>query len=107
ALPSYRDWQVRCVGALDLLPDDVADRLRAAAARTEGQAGMMVNIAVSYGGRHELRDAVRSLLAEHAERGTTLAELADNLEIEHIANHLYTARSEERRVGETQPDRQA
>ena len=31
---------------------------------------MLVNIAVSYGGRHELRDAVRSLLAEHAKNGT-------------------------------------
>lgn len=90
-LARHRDWRVRCVGALDLLPGDVADRLRSAATRTDGSSGMMVNIAVSYGGRHELRDAVRSLLAEHAERGTTVSELADSLEIEHIADHLYTA----------------
>ena len=52
--------------------------------------GMLVNIAVSYGGRHELRDAVRSLLAEEAGKGTPIEELAETLDIEHIAEHLYT-----------------
>jgi hypothetical protein len=52
-----------------------------------------VNLAVGYGGRQEIADAVRSLLAEHAERGTTLDELVDALEVEHIAEHLYTAGS--------------
>ena len=51
---------------------------------------MHVNVAVSYGGRHELADAVRSLLAEEAAKGTTLAELADNLEVDQISEHLYT-----------------
>src|SRR5918997_1226003 len=50
----------------------------------------VVNIAVSYGGRHELRDAVRSLLAQHARNGTPIEELANTLDIEHIAEHLYT-----------------
>jgi short-chain Z-isoprenyl diphosphate synthase len=34
---------------------------------------------------------VRSLLAEHATRGTSLDDLAAELDIEHIAEHLYTA----------------
>ena len=33
--------------------------------------GLMVNVAVGYGGRREIADAVRSLLAEHSARGTT------------------------------------
>jgi short-chain Z-isoprenyl diphosphate synthase len=37
-----------------------------------------------------LRDAVRSLLAEHAKNGTSIDELAQSLDIEHIAEHLYT-----------------
>ena len=41
-------------------------------------------------GRHELRDAFRSLLAEHAKNGTTISELAETLDIDHIAQHLYT-----------------
>jgi len=84
-------WQIRTVGALDLLPEDIADRMRTACARTEKNTGMIVNIAVSYGGRHEIRDALRSLLAEESEKGSTLAELSETLEIEHIADHLYTA----------------
>lgn len=83
-------WRVQPVGAFDLLPEATADRLRAAGSRTAARDGMHVNVAVSYGGRHELRDAVRSLLAERAAEGVTIAELADTLEIEEIGDHLYT-----------------
>jgi short-chain Z-isoprenyl diphosphate synthase len=83
-------WHVHPVGALDLLPDATADHLRSVDVDTSQIDGMMVNIAVSYGGRHELRDAVRSLLAEEARLGTPIETLAKNLDIEHIAEHLYT-----------------
>lgn len=84
-------WQVQPVGALDLLPEQMARRLRQVAVETAGRPGMHINIAVSYGGRHELRDAVRSLLAEEAAKGRTLAEVAENLDIDQISEHLYTA----------------
>ncbi|MFP5283196.1 MAG: isoprenyl transferase [Actinomycetes bacterium] len=84
-------WRVHPVGALDLLPAESAEILKRADRDTADSAGMVVNIAVSYGGRHELRDAVRSLLAEHARSGTSIDELAATLDIEHIAKHLYTA----------------
>ena len=51
---------------------------------------MLVNVAVGYGGRREIADAVRALLADHAARGTSLEELADIIDVEHIAEHLYT-----------------
>jgi short-chain Z-isoprenyl diphosphate synthase len=79
------------VGALDLLPADVAARLKAAEDDTRGVEGMLVNVAVGYGGRQEIADAVRALLQEHAARGTSLEELAGELDVEHIAQHLYTA----------------
>ena len=83
-------WRLHPFGALDLLPDSTAELLRAAERGTAELPGMVVNIAVSYGGRHELRDAVRSLLAQHARNGTPIEELARTLDIEHIAEHLYT-----------------
>jgi short-chain Z-isoprenyl diphosphate synthase len=83
-------WRVHPVGALDLLPKESAERLKAADEDTADLSGMLVNIAVSYGGRYELRDAVRSLLAEEASLGTPISELAEKLDIEHIAEHLYT-----------------
>jgi short-chain Z-isoprenyl diphosphate synthase len=49
-----------------------------------------VNIAVGYGGRREIADAVRSLLQEHAAQGGTLEELAEVIDVDHIAEHLYT-----------------
>jgi len=33
---------------------------------------------------------VRSYLREHAERGTSLDDLAADFDVEHIADHLYT-----------------
>jgi len=52
--------------------------------------GAQVNIAVGYGGRQEITDAVRSLLVEHAAAGTALDELAEIIDADHIADHLYT-----------------
>ena len=83
-------WHIHPMGALDLLPVETANVLKEADAATREIEGMTVNVAVGYGGRREVVDAVRSLLAEHAERGTTLDDLAQVLEPEHIAEHLYT-----------------
>jgi len=89
-LASTGKWRILPVGALDLLPDATARRLKSAAERTATVDGMAVNIAVAYGGRRELADAVRSLLHDHAAQGTTLEELAEVIDVEHIAEHLYT-----------------
>jgi len=84
-------WQLRVVGTLDLLPPEVKERLSAAAERTRGRDGMQVNVAVGYGGRQEIADAVRKLLQKHAEAGTSIEELAEVIDVDHIAEHLYTS----------------
>jgi short-chain Z-isoprenyl diphosphate synthase len=86
-----QNWHVNPMGALDLLPADTARVLKDAADATATQSGLLVNVAVGYGGRREIADAVRSLLQEHATKGTTIEELAEFLNVEHIAEHLYTA----------------
>src|SRR6266511_3867994 len=73
-------WRLRIVGALDLLPSSTAAALKAAEERTVDRTG----------GRQEIANAVRSLLQEHARAGRTLEELAEILDVEHIAEHLYT-----------------
>lgn len=83
-------WRVQPVGALDLLPDQLAATLKAAADRTRDVDGMHVNVAVGYGGRREIADAVRALLHEHATKGTSIEQLAEVITVEHIAEHLYT-----------------
>jgi short-chain Z-isoprenyl diphosphate synthase len=83
-------WRVKAVGALDLLPTDTAEALKEAEANTATRDGLTVNIAVGYGGRREIADAVRSLMLEHAAKGGTLEELAEGIDVDHIAEHLYT-----------------
>jgi short-chain Z-isoprenyl diphosphate synthase len=89
-LAEQRRWRLHPVGSLDLLPADVAERLKAAAESTRDVDGLLVNIAGGYGGRREIADAVRSLLQEQAAQGRTIEELAEVIDVEHIAEHLYT-----------------
>ena len=83
-------WRINPVGSPDLLPAETARRLKESADATRDVQGMVVNVAVGYGGRQEITDAVRSMLVSHAANGTSIEELAESLEVEHIAEHLYT-----------------
>ncbi|MCU1600630.1 MAG: undecaprenyl diphosphate synthase [Frankiales bacterium] len=89
ARPENR-WTLNIVGALDTLPAETSRTLKEAAEGTAGRPGVHVNIAVGYGGRREIADAVRSLLQSHAAEGRSIEEVAELLDVEHIAEHLYT-----------------
>jgi short-chain Z-isoprenyl diphosphate synthase len=91
SLAATRRWRLQPVGALDLLPVATTERLKVAGEATRDIDGITVNVAVGYGGRREIADAVRSLLHQQAARGTSIEELAEILDVEHIAEHLYTA----------------
>ena len=56
-------------------PPPLAEQLKAAEEATRDVDGMLVNVAVGYGGRREIADAVRSLLQEAAAEGTSMEEL--------------------------------
>ncbi|GAA5028981.1 isoprenyl transferase [Microbacterium fluvii] len=84
------DWRVQHVGRADLLPPDLARVLADAAERTRGNAGLHVNLAVGYGGRGEIVDAVRSIIGHHQAQGGSLEDLAASLTPEQIGEHLYT-----------------
>ena len=85
-------WQVHLAGALDLLPSSTALALKEAAAATRDCAtGMHITLAIGYGGRQELVDAIASLLHERAADGQSMDELASALTTDDIERHLYTA----------------
>ena len=86
-----KQWKLRMVGALDMLPEEMATQLTAAEQRTADRTGLEVNIAVSYGGRQEIVDAVKSLLREGGEQGESMQELVESIDVERIAEHLYTS----------------
>ncbi|MFG2076648.1 short-chain Z-isoprenyl diphosphate synthase [Nonomuraea maritima] len=83
-------WRIIPVGALDLLPDRTANVLKNAKEASSNRPGLIVNVAVGYGGRREIADAVRSLLQEQASKGASIEDLVEVLDVEHIAEHLYT-----------------
>lgn len=82
--------RLNLVGALGLLPDATRARLQAAVEKTTDAEGLVVNIAVGYGGRQEIVDAFRAMLLDAAERGESLKSLADRLTIENVGDYLYT-----------------
>jgi short-chain Z-isoprenyl diphosphate synthase len=90
SLADARQWRIHPVGALDLLPPSTAQALKHAEDATRDVDGLLVNVAVGYGGRREIADAVRSLLQEQAAQGITLEQLAEEITVDHIAEHLYT-----------------
>ncbi|MFJ8043857.1 polyprenyl diphosphate synthase [Kitasatospora sp. NPDC096147] len=93
ALPGARPrWRMHLAGDPDTLPASTARALKAAVEDTrECATGAHLTLAVGYGGRQELVDAVRDLLYELEGTGRPVRELADGLVAEDIARHLYTA----------------
>lgn len=89
-LADHKQWRVQHVGSNDGLPDGLVTTLADAAARSAGHTGLHINLAVGYGGRREIADAMRSIVRAHGEGGGTLDTLAEVLTPELIGDHLYT-----------------
>ncbi|WP_107955186.1 (2Z,6E)-farnesyl diphosphate synthase, partial [Mycobacterium tuberculosis] len=84
-------WSVRTVGDLGLIGEEPARRLRGAVESTPEVASFHVNVAVGYGGRREIVDAVRALLSKELANGATAEELVDAVTVEGISENLYTS----------------
>ena len=90
SLAHQEKWRLKLVGDMRLLPADIVEQLEESVELTSQIDGMTVNIAVGYGGRHEITEAVRSLMLSAAHSGETLTELAERLRDADITEHLYT-----------------
>jgi short-chain Z-isoprenyl diphosphate synthase len=84
------DWRIQHVGTPEILPEQLQSVLRAAEQRTAQNAGLHVNLAVGYGGRREIADAMRSIVRDHGKGGGSIDDLAEILTPELIGDHLYT-----------------
>lgn len=83
-------WKVKHVGSVQGLPDLLCEALTAAETKTQGNSGMHINLAVGYGGRGEIVDAVKKILLEISEHPETIEQRAGELTPELISAHLYT-----------------
>ena len=91
ARPAGR-WRVLVAGTLDALPDSTAHALKKAVDATrECATGFQLTLAIGYGGRQEVVDAIREALGEYAARGLTIEDAASRLAASDITRHLYTA----------------
>ena len=89
ALKATGRWDVKSVGSLELLPHWLQEKLLPSKADQPGS--LEVNVAIGYGGRREIVDAVKCYLKDAATKELTIAEAAENLSAEAISNFLYTA----------------
>lgn len=84
-------WNLVLMGSLDLLPIWLTDRLKKSITVNSGKQKLTVNLAIGYGGRQEISDAVKSMLEKHLSSGDSLKDVVSNLNIEEISKYLYTA----------------
>lgn len=82
--------RVRAVGQRELLPASLQEAIALAEEATRGHDNFYLNIAVGYGGRQEITDAVALLLRDRARRGDSLGKAADEITPEEIGKYLYT-----------------
>jgi undecaprenyl diphosphate synthase len=84
------DIRLQAIGRLDALPHQVRRELESAVDATSANRGLLVNLAINYGGRAEIVDAVNSVL-DMARLDGRLSTLKFDEEL--IATSLYTATS--------------
>ncbi len=84
------DLAVKFIGNLDLLPERVI--VAAKRLETACPSGIRrLSIALAYGGRQEIVDAARDLVSRLAAQGLAAAAIADQIDADTLAGHLYTA----------------
>ncbi len=84
-------WELRPVGSMELLPTWLQERLQKVATKSKGIPGVLVNVAIGYGGRQEIADAVKSLIADAAKDGKSIDQLSALISEDEIGKFLYTA----------------
>ena len=89
ALAATKRWNIKAVGALDLLPEWLAKKLTDL--KPFRNDGVEVNVAISYGGRREIVDAVKTYLQTSADEGKSLSDATAALDSDEISKYLYTA----------------
>jgi short-chain Z-isoprenyl diphosphate synthase len=85
-----RGVRVRAVGKLALLPNSIVAAIHAAEEATVTYSSMILTIAVAYGGREEIANAVSSLLRDQVEQGAALPEIIERITPETIGRYLYS-----------------
>jgi len=88
--PAGQNVTVRFIGSLDLLPSDLVEATKRLQERCSTGA-RRVTIALAYGGRQEIVDAVREVVAKLAAEGTPAIDIADKIDRDAISASMYAS----------------
>jgi len=83
--------RIRAVGRLEVLPESTRRTIAEVEAMTAANGPFEVVLAVAYGGREEITDAVRRLIADRLRAGDSLEGVAARLQPDEIGEYLYAA----------------
>jgi tritrans,polycis-undecaprenyl-diphosphate synthase [geranylgeranyl-diphosphate specific] len=78
--------RIRAIGQLGLLPDGVREAIRYAEEKTKDYRDYLVNVAIAYGGREEIIQAIRKIALEAKNDGLDIESIDERF----VSKHLYT-----------------
>ncbi|NMC93993.1 MAG: di-trans,poly-cis-decaprenylcistransferase [Syntrophorhabdus sp.] len=80
--------QIKALGNLDILPEELQRAIHKSELSTKDNRNHILNIALGYGGREEIVDAVKKVIRE--KKTYSPEQLANNISVDDITSHLYT-----------------
>jgi len=81
---------VRVTGNAEALPEEMRAEIARMQERATPESSLTVNVAIGYGGREEIVDAVRELVRDLSAQGKDADGIAEAISVDSIAEHLYT-----------------
>ena len=82
--------RIRVIGKLDILPTSMREAIREAEEATRTYDSFFLNVALGYGGRQEIADAVQSLLRDRAAQALSLEQAIEEVTPDNLGKYLYT-----------------
>ena len=89
---TFDNYKIRFIGSRELLPETITNTIdKVESIRVTGEKEL--TIALGYGGRQEILDAIKSLLEEKYPASKSSKELVEEITDEEIRKHLYSPNS--------------
>ena len=88
--PAGTNVRVKFIGSIDLLPANLVESAKRLEERCSSGA-RRVTIALAYGGRQEIVDAVKDLIIDLARQGMTAEQIADHIDRDAMSSRMYAS----------------
>lgn len=82
----FHQVRIRAIGRIHLLPDYLVEAIRYAEEKTKSYSNYYLNVAIAYGGRAEIVDAVKKIASKVRDGVLRVEDINENT----IREHLYT-----------------